>query len=416
MGPNIVSRLSAWILAFLVSYSYSAIAMERINIEVGELHSMIVTGPVTWHLSRRGVVELTQNQEGVWLVVALRAGLVVAKAKSDTGHDLGPYLIQVRRHEKVTSRPGLLGLEPWASWMCQITGVVCDKQMQQLRGEVEDSHVFFQLRNLCRKHQPCIFSLQLSQSARRTVQDSLEFHTGLLDIKIHSDGMIQTNLDCQIWSKARLEDLAKSLSLSLQDWQWNCLDQKASLLLEIKALMIDRQTLQKIQPQVLLDQFTWHNFLNTQQQFLKDQAVSQMIGEPSVQVSIGQAIEIHHGMEIPVISSSDEPREYWRKLGFVLKGQLKSRHEDFVQLSLEFSLSQPGRDRQLTSSHLNTTVWLPIGEERIIGSLDSTSQLTQEHEHLFLASIPIIGPLFRSQQESQGRAQVLLLVKLLEGA
>jgi len=414
MDRNNLLRLGASLLAlFLVSIEPS-MAMERIDLGVGEVHPLNFSDQVTWHLSRRGVVELAQTQQGIWSVVGLRAGVVIAKARGDSGRELAQYLIQVQRNDKVTNRSGLLEREPWASWICQISGVVCDNRLQQIGGEMDEVPIFFQLRNLCRKHQPCIFALKLTESAQNNMQQTLEYHAGLLEIKVHADGSIQSKLDCQIWSKSRLEELSKSLSLSLHDWHWNCLEQQESLRLEVKAFMVDRQTMQKIQPQVLLNQFTWQNFLNTEQQFLKDQAVNQMIGEPSIEVSIGQPIEIHHGMEIPVISSSTEPREYWRKLGFVLKGQLKSRRDNAVQFSLEFSLSQPGRNGQLSSSHLNTSVWLPIGEERLIGTLDSSSQLFQEQQHFFLASIPIIGPLFRSKQESQGRAQVLLLVKLLE--
>ncbi|MFW7377465.1 MAG: hypothetical protein ACOH5I_01495 [Oligoflexus sp.] len=391
-------------------YSLPAMAMERMQLQPGEVQAIVIDERITWHLSRRGIVELTQDQDGIWNVVALRAGLVVARAKTASGREVQQYIIQVAK--KTGKNGGLLQREPWGEWVCQMPGLICDHNMQRIQGELFDPKLFYQISSLCEKYQPCVFDLKLAASARQRFQEELLYHPGLFDMHIHTAGTIQLRIDCEFWSKTNWQDFIKNTAVPLSFWQWTCLDGQEMYRLEVRAYMVDQHSFQKIQPQALVNDLSWQTFLQKHGDFIKDHALNEVIGEPMVLVSIGKPVEIHHGMEIPVISSAADAQEYWRKIGFVLKAKIKARRENRLQTDIEFALSQPGRDRQLTSSHLHTSVWLSLGVEQVIGTLDSTSILSQQQEHFFLAAVPIIGPLFRSKQKSHGQARVVLLMKL----
>src|SRR5690606_19139047 len=135
---------------------------------VGEIHPVPAhEAEITWHLSRRGVIELSQDQNGVWIMVALRGGVVIAKAISSHGRVVAQYMVQVQKAEHKRSQLGLLERHDWQNWICQLAEIHCDRSALALQGQVHEFELFFQLQHLCRKYQPCLFRLKLSTQGQQ---------------------------------------------------------------------------------------------------------------------------------------------------------------------------------------------------------------------------------------------------------
>jgi hypothetical protein len=400
-----------WVYFIWFSLPGDLLAFERLQMVTATSRVLPIAPEAKIHLSRRGIVDLFQEQDGLWRLVALRSGVVMIKVKGATGMVEHTYVIEVIRRDK-TPDQAVFGQSRTTRWACQLPTVKCKSLPPGLSGELGDWRLFFQLRALCHEHSPCQFQVTLTPAGRMDLAKRLRQWPGILTAKIASDGHVEVHTNCTNWQDGDEDGLAEHLGVSLAHWLFRCEPQQDVLLMKVRASMLDVSDQHRRVfwgEKGLLDDI---DKLGPKHWF-RQHRKAQMLGEPVVLLTANKPVEIHHGLEIPVVSSGDNPQEYWRKVGFVLRAKIVEQQNSRFLVVLDFSLSHPGQQRRLMTSQLKTSVWCPLGKVRKVGTLATVSESNQGRRQPFLAHIPLIGPLFRNKQQTSADAKVVLTIELM---
>lgn len=356
------------IVIYALVFSLSAPARgdtRSFALAVGE--SQIVRFPSGTDLavSRRGVVDLFHQGDGIWELTALRAGFVVIDGRDAATGDARPPRIFVTVAPS-GERPAFAELPDLPAWLCKPKGVRCDKGAGIVAGVSDDPLWLRRGAAYCDRGDACLFAVHLSADGQRTNPTRYRLAAKIF---LMEDGAA--------------EELGFSPEAAVA---FTAPPGKAdvSLLARLRALARDHK--------------------------------AEILGEPLFRLTPGQEAALVNGGEFQVLErgkDGDAPVTAWKQHGLALKLTLSPLSDGRARLAYDLSLKAPADGRSaLTVNSLKSEVELPVGTPVLVGILDLEAKRQDAQTAPPFSSIPLIGPLFRGSGGQASKSRLGLWLHL----
>lgn len=136
-----------------------------------------------------------------------------------------------------------------------------------------------------------------------------------------------------------------------------------------------------------------------------------IIGDPVITGQACDTLEIRAGGEDEFEVKNDQGHvvSAWKSHGLTIQMKLIPIDKNFIKVPFEVSLKSPSRDRgNYGMSEVSSAINLQLTKKTLAAAINMSSSSASEKEPLFIAKIPIIGPLFRSTSDSQSSSKLLI--------
>ncbi len=370
----------------------------------------------TLRLSQKKIIEVEEIGPQRFRLLALRSGLVYARALDSEGHLRASWMIEVAAQIP----PGTserLQQKSWQHYYCDEIGVNCDTERYVISGTTTSLRWLHAARRQCEKQPPCRFEVALQEEAQASWQKQLRRELGRDDLSIGPDGFARITSACGGEVQRRDQELRRELEERYAvPLLLRCLDETTvSYQLELIAVAQRSQSTEHDNP------LRWeglaippHTPLQALIANLSEEGKAQIIAQPDVQIVRGGDVRVSDGLEIETIHGSDEDRQAeWKVVGFQLHCQLVEEKEQKARMKVDMQLSRPrGGGSSLDASHLETELWMAFGSWQLLGRIQSQSQGQQQDATPWFASIPLLGPLFQWNTVQAARSEISLFARL----
>ena len=147
----------------------------------------------------------------------------------------------------------------------------------------------------------------------------------------------------------------------------------------------------------------------------EDEGKKKILAEPLLMIPAGTDATVKSGgetlYEIP--ESDGKVRSAWHEHGIALTMKLFPISTDIIRADYQFVLKNPGSgERNYGVNQISARADLPFAKKVLVGTVDLSSDQTDEKKDALLSQVPIIGPLFRRSLEQSSLAQVLLWLEV----
>lgn len=389
-------------------------APTRLILELGDFTRLSIPQGTSLHLSQKKILDLNDEGAGHYQIIALRSGIVFARAVDAQGQTLQTWLIEVLPKAS-EGRADILHHPRWRAMLCEESGIICDRE--SLRGQSESLPWLHKARELCLKHPPCRWQAELSRGAQEHWAGRLAQELSLPLVRVGVDGFVSLHMDCQNPDSKREEQLRRWLLDRYAAPSQVFCEARSSEHMSMEVLAIAHKSSDSSLSNPL--QIGALRLLPSQpvEVFLRGLAMSRdtkILAQPHVAVNLGGSIELSDGIEFASTTvQHDQSIETWKQVGFQLQVKLlEQRSQQLrVQLSLQLSRPQEGQ-RSLDRSSLLTETWLDLDQLQLLGHIEAETDGFEESRIPWLSEIPLLGAFFRWRTQSLGKSQVYLLLRI----
>jgi hypothetical protein len=358
-----------------------AAASARLELTVGETRVLELPGTTELSVSRRGVIDVHPAGPSTYELTALRRGLVIVEARDTvTGDPVPPrYVVAVDDQANDTD----VAPPPQA-----LTAAAREALQAKIVALLGNGH-----------------AVQVGVGGQIIVE------TGCAPL---SPGMRREHVG------ARLALVAPSAPLHLV-----CAEHRTGDVYEVQARLVatsdadashagghDAPKARWQAGRGAAEAFTWRVAPTVSAG--TDKARGEVVGEPFVRLATGDSIEVMSGGEFQVAphaapgTNGDAAVSHWREQGLSLKLTLQRAFDAALRLQYDMALrSQPSADAQ-ELHHLSGSLPLTLNRPTLAGTIDVRRSATSEHWTQGLASIPIIGPLWRMTSADSAKTKLEL--------
>lgn len=425
MGPK--HWVNHWPVFFLLisAAATAAPAVRNMKMTPGESISVQYPAGSEVKVSRKGVIDIFEVSDTTWQLTALRGGLVIVDAVDGSGTPQLPRLfIDVKSTDGPDRLPVTVGIP---DWICQRKHIRCEQEEGVVSGTVHDYKWFLSARSWCNTSRSCRLFTTLTTGSRteletfikeRINKDLILSVTALGDILITA---ICDPLTPEYYLKSIEAAFPHLLDSNVLTFQCNV--SQAAYRITVKARKIAHSHGQTIgydrdvdhtviSSPALTSTFAVKNKLKNEQ----IESESETLGEPTFLATANIEFSALIGGELPYASTNKhDVEEYrWKEYGLSIKGTIKSAQGNLIRSSIEVFLKsvqdQPAKG--LNTSSIKSNFETIEGQWSLIGELELNLALNNESRTMFLASIPIIGPLFRLNQSSKSDARLQTWIKI----
>lgn len=387
-------------------------------------------------VSRRGVVNVFQDEGGRWFATALNVGLAMLTA-SPTSAPLGEgepppeerrILVRVVRPDEAwetgRQREHSAALP---EWLCTNQGILCQHGARIITGHCDDALWFVQARQYAHQHQPLLLSVDLSSKARADLKTiiSERLPPGSV-VEVAPSGLIKLQRSCP--GDRPLPDLPLPTGLL---WQQTCLgvERQASYRLDARLLRVSEQDMERLGGDAQSElgwqwQFGGNGTLLLQGAsmnrltFAMNEQKLEVLAAPSLRLVEGVVSKSKIGGEFLSAPSPTKSgralgpasTQAWKPYGFNLEAKLEQIFASGL-VRLRYALSLSMRDQGAPSmqhQEIEGAVDLPLKTPQIVAVLDFDAEDQRGSGTLGLQSLPILGPLFRFLVSSREKSRALL--------
>ena len=370
------------------------------DLAVGQAVTVKYPEGVNLKVSRKGVVEFKQLDEGRWKVFPLRSGVVtVTLLKHGLEQDKKLYKV----NKKKVLEEGLFR-GPWRAFICGEKGIGCQVERSRVVGVSDSWRWFYQAKKKCQDRPPCIFNASLSKQSRLQFTEMLKRVYGG-SARLEESGLIWLSHRCQKQSQA-FEKIWKPFIVR------SCYSSAPTFKMTSRVFWLRKGEAQNfgLNPWGVLGtnllapkKHEIHSFLARHHK--------QVVGQPELLLSIGKASKIRQGFDTIIPGKEGEPLVLKGGLDFNVK--VIEELDDSLKLNLSVLIRQPGAGGQsYETGQIESQLWLPLGHSQVIGSIDANSKYLVLEENKILAQIPIISPLFKSRDEGSEEARLFVELKV----
>lgn len=396
----------------LVSLSSPVAAFEKITLEAGDSQILSIPPETGLRLGQKNIVEVESLKDGRYRILAMRSGLVHVKAEGEDGTIKQSWLIEVLPRDP--DHQWLLK-DRWRSYFCEKAGISCAVESGVISGQTDDLSWLHQAKEACMKRQTCSFNVRLNEEGVRVWTDRLQAYAPSLSFDIKRDGRVLVKRDCE--KNPHFEGLQKALqeAYGISPQSICQINSPETWTLEVLALANRKRQNEASNPlRWKLLELPIDEYPTAIIEGLSSRSDIQILAQPTLLMSPGSSVLLADGMEIQTISQTRESSEVsWKPVGFQLDLKFLETKDDQArfQINLRLSRAQDGA-RSLEASQVQTELWLPIGSFIQVGRIDATLTGNDESRVPWLSAIPLIGPLFTWTEESRGKSEVELFLRL----
>ena len=384
-------------------------------LSIGESHRLQVEHGRELKLSRKGIVDLVYDETyHIWTMVALRAGSVSLRILSRDELE-AYYYIEVKKRSRSKRLNQIFADADRQAFICQHPQIFCNQDEFSISGQTSSLAWYRKADALCRKAKLCVFQVKLDEFASLALDRLVQNFDASLKIDSIEGGRLLVSRDCQQSSTINQNKLADFLDWPASSLQIRCREPMAQYMVTLSA-DLQRQHQQDLRRLLTLDSW-WQGWSQSSLAAnppvaLNEESQSTLLGQPQLVVAVGSEAQVQHGLEFKFESSGTDIESFFRKIGLKMKLKLLAEQDNSLRVRLQISLSQPLQGLQrISSSALETELWIPIGQQFQVGVIDLNIGDESRSSNLFLASVPLIGPLFKQSQQVTGSAKVSILMK-----
>ena len=167
--------------------------------------------------------------------------------------------------------------------------------------------------------------------------------------------------------------------------------------------------------------------LKTAINFLQEQGKAKMLAKPRIQAIDKEAADIFIGQQIPITrQTTDSNGNVTQSLEFINSGItltvqpfINTRTGD-IKIKIQPEITQAtivGDTPTLTTSRVNTTVFVKDGQMVLIGGLYNSSNTENKDSVPFLSKLPVISPFFNNKAQVQQESEIMIAItpKIING-
>jgi Flp pilus assembly secretin CpaC len=395
-------------IILLLQDTESWAAQRRRTLIVGQIATETLNANEIVKLNRKGLVDIIDVSASEFQLLALRPGILVATIEDEFGTPKRKLIFDISSKQAVSKRDIFSANSEIYQFLCRSQpSVSCSGEQFEVQGLVDDAQWFYKAMALCEKHSPCLFKVLLSKKGRELLKESIGQRAKILGVDIQNNGYIDLRIDCKFWTQKRLGLLLKAYHIEDYFITSQCVNNQRQYHVKIIASTKRQLEARQIKPwlssKFLPSYIDGTSYIKAQ----KQQNHRHVISEPEFWLSLHNKSIIRHGLEIRVQSSSEDASQYWRRLGFKLEMSVLEQSKDRLFLDFDLGLSEPeGTGGRVYTAGMQSQVWVELGQIQTLGYLVTTSKNSDKNEHIPLASIPIIGPLFRNKANDQGASRI----------
>ncbi len=388
----------------------------RWDLDIGDVRQLKLNPKSSLRLSQKNVLEIEDQGEGRYQLIALRSGMVYVRELDENGVNLQSWIVDVASRSEA-AKTAILRHPRWKPLLCMEAGVHCNAERSTISGRTESLSWLHKARDICEKHPPCRFQVLLSEEAQTFWSRKIASDLGLPKVGLDAEGYIKLESTCQTGDSKREELWRKwvqdrfGTSLQLQ-----CISSRAGQFrLDVIALAHKHSDSElnnplALGPVQLLPLEPIEIFLKG----LSQRSDTRILAKPQLALNLGSTMEVSDGMDIATLAPQrDQTVEIWKAVGFQLQLKLIEQQGEAVKAAISLQLSRPREgQRSLDRSALQTETWLTLDSLQLVGQIQARTEGFEESRIPWLGSIPFIGGLFRWNMESEGESQVYLLLRL----
>ena len=402
-----MNKLMFWFSILLIpvfSLPSPLLASEKRSLLVGQIASETLKEDELVKLSRKGIVDILDVNATRIDLLAVRSGILVVSIEDSFGVVRRKIVFDVKKAPEQNKNEGFLGGAQHLTFVCNYERRVrCLTQRFLVEGRSADVNWFYKAKRLCQTHEPCMFDVILEEKGRAALKRKLQKLAHIYGIDITSDGRIHLAMDCGYWTKDRISNLLASFQWREHFLSTECAFDPRQYRIKVRASTGRRSDNRTVKPWMKTSFST--NLVAVEAE--KSHNYSHVISEPEFWLAPNKSVEISHGLEIPVQSSSEDASQYWRRLGFNLEISILEMKEKSLLIAYHISLSEPSHaGGRVYSAGMKSQAWVRLGQRETLGFLTTKSESQGEQSHTLFSTIPIIGPLFRNTASNDGSARI----------
>jgi hypothetical protein len=380
-------------------------------------------------VSRKGIVDVFPLSESSWQLTALRGGLVVIDGYDQSGQPQLPRLfIDVKGPSSPDRPPVAVGLP---DWICRQPGISCSGESGVVSGAARDFRWYLRAAAWCTSTRNCTLFVETAGDVRSALKQYISDRLSGYEVTVSATGQIAATAPCDsmtVEQHGRVIESALPRLLEDRVLSFRCAGDHDTYRMTIKARKVsdsDGETT-GYQGEVNHQLSSPPSFSRwSAEARLRADATSakqETIGAPHFLVTGGTEFQALIGGELPYLTDREGGADtyQWKEYGLSVKGTITGRTGNssdgsVVRGNFEVflkSINDQSTGGLLTSS-LKTRARIPTGVWQLLGELDLTSDLNRERFVPGLASIPLIGPLFRlkSAASSRSRLQIWTMIE-----
>jgi hypothetical protein len=352
----------------------------------------------------------------------MRTGLVFIAESDAAGKERARTLVEVvGENDRGSSDSSALALQ--ASSLCRAPQIHCDLKSGTILGVTEKMAWFGAARRECAKMPGCIFGVTLAKAGRAALEDFWRRRLGdSWQVEAAEDGLVLVKGLCPEGEQTKVRAAVNTLALGAierGDMVFQCSRSTTPAMYVVKGQLLLMRDQDARDVGLAFSNEIWPLDRVPRLPGFKafqDLRQTQVVAEPQLRVMAGVAGHVKSGTEYFLEGKAKDVKGTWRRAGLELKALVRPDLAGSVALSFEAQLSHAGSQdgRVMESNVLSSEVLLPLGEARLLGSVDSTLHLKGRRGLPFVTSWPLIGPWLRLFEDADGHSHLFLWLTVEE--
>ena len=425
--------LKSLIFSFFLIFSFIVFSKEKsfkkMQLELGEVVEIDLEVYSNLNLSKKGVVLLSSVNFNTWRIVAHRKGLVLLTYLNSQTKKEVQILIEVLEKSK---EENLSELNPY----CSYKGVECTSPPLQILGETSSWRAFYDLKSSCLKEKHCSFFLQMTKKGRHHLEKFLQSRLGFVSTCLLDNlGIRLCTTYCEEEGKISQETkrsinhvLEESGIFSYVPIQCENSYKPSSYLVSSRIFLTSENFareagVSKFFLNKIIDQdFSFRANLFKELKAHENGSEFEIIGTPILKVREGKKSFSRTGGEISMMKEKKFYRENqsfleWKSYGLEFSAKVHKVSKEDIHVSYELKMISPsGSNSKISFQNigLKGETLLRLKEAQVVGTTDYKRKKVSNYRNIFLASIPIIGPLFKLKKSEKVLSKMVLALKVEE--
>ncbi|MCB9229957.1 MAG: hypothetical protein H6618_10140 [Deltaproteobacteria bacterium] len=399
---------------------------EKLSLEPGASATIRGQGNGDLLVSKKGILDIFHIRDVTWKITALREGLVSIRSGQSQ------WMVTVTKTHKKKAEDEF----SIPDWIC--TQLNCDQQKRIISGQSSGRHEFIQALRWCQKHSPCLFTAQLEKTEKERLFREAEDLLRTQDASCQNSGGLRV---CDIPCNTEKQELTVNKTFRQHPLTnpllkagliaLRCRQPLAEKLWSVKAKIYftsqHDSVLKGFDHSVNLSlripgDPTLSAGLMSRLEALLAEKHARVIGEPLIVLRQGTQGEIQSGGEIPVMSyaknqkSHDKHIHRWKSFGLKFQVRVTGSHHGkaLIQYSLRFRQPTHGEKSTFNSEKISSEISAPLAVPVLAGQTSIHSDMMSDKQRPFLATLPLVGPLFKSSSTTDGQSGLWVWVEVAE--
>lgn len=410
----------------------------RLHLVPGQATSITMPQDAAINVSRRGVVDLHHTSGNEWQVTALHAGLVLIEARALAAEpdDTTRFLIEIAPADEMRKRGRMQGAD-LPDWLCTPAQINCDRTTGIVTGLAPSWGWLVQAAQACQPTHGCLLQAGLTDADRELWKNALAAFAEPPRLTISADGFVQLRSFCgsdgkQPPDKSPFpEALVPKSRLATR-----CAppEPDAGYDLSARIFLVDNAMAQTLgfdsaanaagtigRPSPNGASLSLLSRLNA----LANEQRATVIGEPRVHLLPGRKITLRAGGEFQVAEYRDElhgpaaaptterltAASSWKQTGLDLTVNAANLKDGTVRLDFNAALKlrvKSSGEPSLTVGSVESAIDLEPGVPQLAATLDLSTRADGSSETPALSHIPILGFLFRRNDEERAHHRLVV--------